>query len=328
MKKVVIYYFSGCGNSKWVTQAVVSKFQEKNTEAIAINIEGKYISQNADLVGFIFPIYSFGLPKIAVDFIKNYPARINQRVFVLTVPALHEGIGLIQANILLTKNFFSKKECDVVYARSIYMPDTWTMFFSAPKEDQFELATIKAEKDVAYFVSAMLAGERHFAVPNPLAIPILGIIYWLFYVFGRHFAGKCFAITSKCNSCRICYDSCPAKVIEWKANKKPYWKFGCHQCFRCINKCPKNAIEVPIVPILIMIITFLFGFKLYHFLPRGIEKMLEPFWIFPQILFWLVLNFFTAWLLQNLSANNMLPDWFFTSKKKRYRKFFDEQKTF
>lgn len=320
MKKVVIYYFTGCGNSRWVAQTTAAKFQEKNTEAIAINIEGRYISQNADIVGFVFPIYSFGLPKFAVDFLKNYPSRKNQRVFIFTVPAMHEGIGLLQANLML-----SKKECDVLYGRSIYMPDSWVMFFDAPGENKFADITGRAEQDIEKTVRAIIAGDRNLAVPNPVFLPILGAIYGLFYGMGRHLLGKCFAITNKCNSCRVCYDSCPSKTIIWTKQNKPYWNFGCHQCYRCINKCPKGAIEVSVVPVVVMFLTFIFGFKFYSvIMPDSIEKLLSVFWIFPKLVFWFILNYVVMWVLHDLGMKNIMPDIFFTSKKRRYKRLMEQ----
>lgn len=68
----MIFYFSGTGNSKYCAQMLAEQLGE-----IAINIcTADVNSLNLDdskSLGFVFPVYAWGVPPIVLDFIKRLP---------------------------------------------------------------------------------------------------------------------------------------------------------------------------------------------------------------------------------------------------------------
>ena len=308
----MVYYFTGCGNSKFIANTVCKKLSTNEYCAELVNIEDNKIVENAELTGFVFPIYGFGLPQIAIKFIKNLPKREKEKSFLLTTPAGHEGIGILQGLLLLKGRGYN-----VINANNVYMPDTWLLACNAPSEEKLKQSCDKAEESIDKHIANILEEKKSISMANPISLLILGAIYILFYFLGRFQGPKTFAVNKKCNSCKLCSRICPSKIIYWK-NNKPYWGWNCQQCFRCINKCPQNAIEISYIGLIVSFATAFGGFYFYRFLPTVITSKLSAFSPLPQILFWLILSFAGVWLIHLLYRFNLLPAWFTTKNRKRY----------
>ena len=73
-QKRMIFYFSGTGNSKWVARQVAA-YQHESLIAIADELAGGadliYTLQPSEVVGFVFPVYSWAPPAIVMEFISK-----------------------------------------------------------------------------------------------------------------------------------------------------------------------------------------------------------------------------------------------------------------
>ena len=69
--KTTIYYFSGTGNSLKIARDIAEKLEECELVPIAKVWQQDQLASTSEKVGFIFPLYYFGLPKIVYDFINN-----------------------------------------------------------------------------------------------------------------------------------------------------------------------------------------------------------------------------------------------------------------
>ncbi|MFZ4401390.1 MAG: hypothetical protein ACOYO1_15250 [Bacteroidales bacterium] len=88
-KKIIIYYFSGTGNSrnvaKWMT-SVSKKYQvESQTVNIAL-IDSKALTapEPDTLIIFLSPIHGFNYPPIMLNFIMHFPRGKNKVVLMNT----------------------------------------------------------------------------------------------------------------------------------------------------------------------------------------------------------------------------------------------------
>ncbi|MDR1074021.1 MAG: hypothetical protein LBL45_10170, partial [Treponema sp.] len=63
---MTVFYFSATGNSLYVAKTIGGKLY-----SIPQLLKDKQFNFEDDVVGFIFPIYSFGLPKIVQKFFEN-----------------------------------------------------------------------------------------------------------------------------------------------------------------------------------------------------------------------------------------------------------------
>lgn len=94
--KILILYFSGTGNTKWVveyfSECLIKKSHNVNLYEISIgklkdNIE-KY-----DIVGIAHPIYGVNMPNIVYDFLEINPAIKSKVQFVITTYGYLNGFG-------------------------------------------------------------------------------------------------------------------------------------------------------------------------------------------------------------------------------------------
>lgn len=67
--KTNLFFFSATGNSFIVAKDIAAKLPE--TEIFSIpKVINQAIDLNADNIGFVFPVYFSGMPRIVIDFIN------------------------------------------------------------------------------------------------------------------------------------------------------------------------------------------------------------------------------------------------------------------
>ena len=68
----MIYYYSGCGNSRYVAESL-SKELGEDLEFIPDLIDKglEEFDCEGGLLGFVFPVYAWDVPTLVRDFIKN-----------------------------------------------------------------------------------------------------------------------------------------------------------------------------------------------------------------------------------------------------------------
>ena len=69
----MIFYFSGCGNSKHVAEALATGLNDTLVFIPEAAREGRYEYDLAEgeRLGFVFPIYAWAPPKLVLDFIEK-----------------------------------------------------------------------------------------------------------------------------------------------------------------------------------------------------------------------------------------------------------------
>ena len=69
--QTTIYYFTGTGNSLKVAKDLAQKLKECELIPIAKVWHTEDLESTSEKIGFIFPLYYSGLPKIVYDFINK-----------------------------------------------------------------------------------------------------------------------------------------------------------------------------------------------------------------------------------------------------------------
>ena len=73
----MIFYFSGTGNSKWVAENLAVLLQDKTADILDSISNGEIIEklsagiQEEGFLGFVFPVYAWGVPEVVADFAKK-----------------------------------------------------------------------------------------------------------------------------------------------------------------------------------------------------------------------------------------------------------------
>ena len=241
----MIFYFTGTGNSQWVAETTAETFSDK---AISISdfINGDkfdipdFTPSPEERVGFVFPVYSWGIPPVMSKFIKQLQLKsyTNQVIF---------GIFTCGDECGYTKEMFLKlineKGWVCRHTYSVQMPNNYIVF---PGFDidikELEMSKIENAKPALREIIDTIRHDKPIDRYKKGGASYLKsrIIYPLFC---KHaLSSRPFHSTDKCNVCGLCAKICPTKNITI-TDGKPVWDNYCTQCLACIHRCPVRAIE-------------------------------------------------------------------------------------
>lgn len=243
---IELRYFTGTGNSLKIIDTckkvfVASGHSPKVTE---ITRGGSRIP-DSDMLGFCFPVYAFGIPRICCNYLREIDRfKIRQKVFVLVTAGDSDESGF---SIQECEEILKKKNCDIIYSGIVQMPINWTTSpkppFPPSEEEAVEII-IKGEKMAQKMASDILSGIRqyhHFNYPERYSKFKFYWEYWLFKYLGIQNMWRLFRTYETCNGCGLCVKICPTKSLSL-VDGKPVWAKTCEQCMRCVNFCPTESI--------------------------------------------------------------------------------------
>jgi ferredoxin len=263
LTKIIIYYFTGTGNSHWASSQIVNTAlkagYKAEMEAIDNLVPGELAPGGEDsLTGFIYPTHGFSLPWFMLKFLIRYPEG-SGRVFVvnnragmkmgkLFTPGLSGIAAHLAMLILLLKGY------RVVATQPLDTPSNWITVHPGLKSRVVSSIFDRRRRDLDNLCDHIFQNRRYFPLKYLLLIPVdtLLIPVSLAYMFfGRFIFARSYFSDSSCDGCSICANRCPANAIIMKQNR-PYWTHKCESCMRCSNVCPKKSINSSI-PILILL---------------------------------------------------------------------------
>jgi len=239
----MIFYFTGTGNSLQVAKNM-SNYHEEKIFSIAslMHKEEEYYEYTLgdnEKVGFVFPVYAWGAPKIVLDFIIKLKLNNLRDNYVFAVATCGENIGN-------TMRYFGKalkrSKIPLHSGFSVVMPNNYMiMGMNVDPIEASNKKLLKIDKtlnDINQVIEAKLkcVFELRRGYFPELLTPIVNPLFTKFSMNTKKFFAK-----DNCNSCGICEKVCNTKTI--KVDIKPTWGDKCTQCLACINLCPVRAIE-------------------------------------------------------------------------------------
>ncbi|MFX1256885.1 MAG: EFR1 family ferrodoxin [Promethearchaeota archaeon] len=233
--KTTIYYFSGTGNSLKIARDLSEKLEECELVPIAKVWQMDYIVSTSEKVGFIFPLYFYGLPKIVYDFVNKIQLDTTNYLFaIITKGGDIDGVAFQQLERILGAR---SKTLSAMF--SIKMPPNLYVIYSEEMQKELlQKSIIKIEK-VAEIIKKNgknLKKEINKKEESQLEKR------------NKHFQknvnanDKFFYVDENCNQCGICEKICPVNnliIVEGV----PQWQHECQQCVACINFCPEKSIQ-------------------------------------------------------------------------------------
>ena len=251
--QVIIYFFSGTGNSRNAAQWIINIAKEKGLKTHLINIEQSKSfkvpeTTTKTLIGFCSPTHGFNMPPIMLKFISNFPKLAYVDAFILNtmgglkfykyfLPGLSGIAQIFPALILRLKGL------RIVGMQPLDLPSNWLILHPGLRKKVIDSIYSRCKLITGTFAQNLLHGKRQYkallSLPLDLALLPVAIGY---YFIARFFLAKTLISTNACNSCEKCIIQCPVQSIKM-INDRPFWKYNCESCMRCVNACPKRAIE-------------------------------------------------------------------------------------
>ena len=236
----MIFYFSGTGNSYHVAKeiAMVTKEEMVNISQAIQQEKYEYSMQPKERIGFIFPVYYWGLPTVVEEFIKKLRIKNISKNYIYSIVTCGASIG---TTISRLDKLLGKNKLKLHSGYSIAFPDNYVLLYDVPDEEEQDQILKEAEvcleaikKDVVHR-RAGIFNIRRGAAPLLLS----GILH-LYYKKNRK--TKAFYATEECIGCGLCERICPVATISLTTGV-PQWGKECTQCLGCIHRCPVHAIQ-------------------------------------------------------------------------------------
>jgi ferredoxin len=239
---IQLKYFTGTGNSLKILTTIKNSFSDLNHSVQISRIKKGEIIPECDIIGFCFPIYAFGIPRIARIYLQTLPVfDQKQKAFVIVTAGDRDESGF---SIRESIRYLSKKNCEIIYTSVIQMPINWIAAMNPPAREEAEEIIIHGIVLARKVASDILQGKREFHQFNiPKRYGRFGLYreYLLFKYLGIKNLWRVFKVYETCSGCQLCVKACPTNSISFVKNK-PVWSSSCEQCMRCINICPQRSI--------------------------------------------------------------------------------------
>lgn len=233
----MIFYFSGTGNSRYVAERIAQATKETMVAITKDEIcSGKtYQLQDGEKLGFVFPIYWWGMPALVEEFVKKMKVRLggNNYVYGAATYGLSAHNGLKDLEKVLQKK---KISLQAVY--EVKMVDNYVVAYDIAKEEKREEVDRNAEEVIEEIVRD-ICKEKHEKVKDIIGTTLKPVVH-SFYKRTDH--RKKFYADENCTGCGLCAKNCPCNAIVME-NGRPVWKENCSFCLKCIHSCPVQALQ-------------------------------------------------------------------------------------
>jgi len=237
----MIFYFSGCGNTRWVARRM-AEVQQERLVFIPEAMEGNssLTLQKDEKIGFLFPVYSWAPPKIVTDFIRRLKLENYSGQYLFMLCTCGDDAGLTRQ--VFTQEITSRG-WRVDSAFSIRMPNTYVCLpgfhVDRPAHRAEKLQNAPGRlREINEQVLKKVSGQYDV---NEGKWPWLKtrLIQPVFQRFLMD--DKPFRVSEECIGCALCQRSCPVGNIRL-TDKRPFWLHHCTLCLACFHRCPEHAI--------------------------------------------------------------------------------------
>lgn len=233
----MIFYYTGTGNSKYTAEKLLSVTGGELYSMAECEKNSSYDFSLAEgeLLGFVFPVYSYTVPMTVRNFIQKLKVTGGRDMYSYVVATCGESTG--KSCRLFEKLY------PVSALFGLPMVDNYLPFQQAApscEEAAAELDRADTILDgIIRHISARDKGNLNEYEGKNTAV--ISKVAGAAYVKGRSTGD--FSVSERCTGCGLCQDICPVGAIEL-VNGLPKWVLDkCDQCFGCIHRCPSNAID-------------------------------------------------------------------------------------
>jgi ferredoxin/flavodoxin len=241
IRKIIIFYFSGTGNTQIVADLYEAAFENYDIIVDTLPIEdvirnvpdfdfGKY-----DIMGLGHPVHAFRPPSILFSFIENLPRSIDMNAFLFKTMGDPLFYGGPTQEI---RKKLKKKGLHVFHEDFLVMPSNIIIDYDPQLKKQLYLT---AKRKINIYTLEILQGKQKLQ-SNPGYLRAMSRIFGWMESWGAKYFGKFLHASNACNKCGRCVQKCPTNNIQF-INDGLEFGDNCLLCMRCVYICPRNALK-------------------------------------------------------------------------------------
>lgn len=242
--RILLYYFSGTGNTAWVTQRVseaVARFGHAVTLASCeTTAAGDLHRAEFEMLGLAFPVHSSYAPRPFRAALQELPPGRDCPLFVITTAGYMAGdTAWYAAQSVKSKGYRPFLLANVLMGNNFYIPPMDLLKVTPPERQPRKLE--KARRKIEKLARMIAQRHRHIEGADPVG-RLLGISQrWSYARYGHQVFAPFFA-DDACTRCGWCVRHCPVSNIRESSDGIVFGD-ACFLCMRCYNFCPVQAIQ-------------------------------------------------------------------------------------
>lgn len=238
----MIFYFSGTGNSEYVAKRLAEALKEP-CGSIAECMRNEWFEfalRDNETVGFVVPVYYFGLPSIVEEFLerfKIYPACATCTPYVHFTATYGAVSGRVD---WFFQQALAKRQSAVSALFGVKMVDNWTPMYDASDAEKNAQTNAAAEAQIDRIIENVKRREVVDLLEDRSTLE-KAQEYYASYEDVR--ATSHLSVTDACVGCERCAQECPVLAIEMQEGRPVWVKDHCVMCVHCLHACPAFAIH-------------------------------------------------------------------------------------
>lgn len=219
-----IFCFSGTGNSLYAANKIAA---EINAEVDNMRSGGEC---NANVIGIVFPVYFWGLPKTVERFLCDVSITSKSAYIFAVVTYGGFAVGVDGA----VNELLKKQGVKLSYSAKVKMVENYLPGF---KVNDNKALWQKTDS----MLDRIISDIKRRAVSRITPYTAVNRAVHKSYPPLKTDCGKLFTVDG-CRQCTACVDVCPNNNITME-NGSPKFGSNCELCMGCVHICPADAID-------------------------------------------------------------------------------------
>ncbi len=250
-RKMVLFFFSGTGNTWWCAKTFERAAAEHNLQVECVSLEAltkpatEKLLAAADLMGLAYPIYGSDAPEPVHKFVNSLAdleTRTTAKALVFCTQYLWSGDGAaVGAALLESVGFHVPWTQHILMPNNVCLPIHPKLPFTNDKQrlaNTLKRATKKLER-----LALRVSQDRPLRHGRSFWARQLGCIQRVPYRRMQPKLRTLLAIDdTACTGCGLCVELCPTANIHNNASDQLIMGDHCALCLRCYNFCPVSAV--------------------------------------------------------------------------------------
>ena len=219
-----IFCFTSTGNSLYTAKKLAGNIGGK-----VLPMNNGAIQSEDDVIGFVFPVYFWGLPRMVERFIMEIKIT-NKDAYVFAVATCGGPVFGVLGRL---KKLLQQKGVSLRYGVRLI---SVTNYIPEYEVKDNEALRQKIGENILKIANAISNRESN----RIQAYTILNKM--IYNSFPDESSDYYFTVAPTCTGCMTCQKICPAKNIAMESGK-PSFQHRCEHCLACIHSCPAHAID-------------------------------------------------------------------------------------